>query len=125
MAHSGGRTVIIDAGLVLDPNLNLPRAGQLIGRLEAAGVDLASVTDVVLTHMHMDHVGGLLVDGVKGRLRPDLRIHVAAAKVKFWEAPDFRSIRADRLSGKSKTNHLVARRQCDHACSTDGEAGGV
>jgi glyoxylase-like metal-dependent hydrolase (beta-lactamase superfamily II) len=37
----------------------------------------------------MDHVGGLIVDGVKERLRPDLRIHVAAAEVKFWEAPDF------------------------------------
>jgi glyoxylase-like metal-dependent hydrolase (beta-lactamase superfamily II) len=37
----------------------------------------------------MDHVGGLLADGVKERLRPDLRIHVAAAEVKFWEAPDF------------------------------------
>jgi glyoxylase-like metal-dependent hydrolase (beta-lactamase superfamily II) len=47
------------------------------------------VTDVVLTHMHMDHVGGLLVDGVKERLRPDLRIHVAAAEVKFWKSPDF------------------------------------
>jgi glyoxylase-like metal-dependent hydrolase (beta-lactamase superfamily II) len=89
VVRSGGRTILIDAGLGLDPDLHLPRAGQLIKRLEAAGIDLASVTDVVLTHMHMDHVGGLLVDGVKDRLRPDLRIHVAAAEVKFWEAPDF------------------------------------
>jgi glyoxylase-like metal-dependent hydrolase (beta-lactamase superfamily II) len=42
------------------------------------------VTDVVLTHMHMDHVGGLLADGVKTRLRPDLRVHVAAAEAEFW-----------------------------------------
>ncbi|MEJ6848003.1 MBL fold metallo-hydrolase [Sinorhizobium fredii] len=89
VARSGGQTILIDAGLGLDPDLNLPRAGQLVKRLEAAGIDLASVTDVVLTHMHMDHIGGLLVDGVKDRLRPDLRIHVAAAEVKFWEAPDF------------------------------------
>ncbi|CDX17548.1 conserved hypothetical protein [Mesorhizobium sp. ORS 3324] len=89
VVRSGGQTILIDAGLGLDPELNLPRAGQLIKRLEAAGIDLGSVTDVVLTHMHMDHVGGLLVDGVKERLRPDLRIHVAAAEVKFWESPDF------------------------------------
>jgi glyoxylase-like metal-dependent hydrolase (beta-lactamase superfamily II) len=89
VARSGGQTILIDAGLGLDPNLDLPRAGQLVRRLEAAGIDLASVTDVVLTHMHMDHIGGLLVDGVKERLRPDLRVHVAAAEVKFWESPDF------------------------------------
>ncbi|MFZ1429933.1 MAG: MBL fold metallo-hydrolase [Geminicoccaceae bacterium] len=89
LVRSGDQTILIDAGLGLDPNLNLPRAGQLVRRLAAAGIDLASVTDVVLTHMHMDHVGGLLVDGVKDRLRSDLRIHVAAAEVKFWESPDF------------------------------------
>jgi glyoxylase-like metal-dependent hydrolase (beta-lactamase superfamily II) len=89
MVRSGDKTILIDAGLGSDPDLHLPRAGQLIRRLEAAGIDLASVTDLVLTHMHMDHVGGLLVDGVKERLRRDLQIHVAAAEVKFWESPDF------------------------------------
>ena len=89
VVRSGDKTILIDAGLGSDPDLHLPRAGQLIKRLEAAGIDLSSVTDLVLTHLHMDHIGGLLVDGVKERLRKDLRIHVAAAEVKFWEAPDF------------------------------------
>lgn len=89
MVRSGDKTILIDAGLGSDPDLHLPRAGQLIKRLEAAGIDLSFVTDLVLTHMHMDHIGGLLVDGVKERLRKDLRIHVAAAEVKFWEVPDF------------------------------------
>src|SRR5690606_32627446 len=75
--------------LGMDPDLQLPRAGQLIHRLGAAGVDLAEVTDVVITHMHMDHIGGLLVDGVKERLRPDLNIHIAASEVEFWKSPDF------------------------------------
>ncbi|MDX0516923.1 MBL fold metallo-hydrolase [Sinorhizobium medicae] len=89
VVRSGAQTILIDAGLGLDPDLNLPKAGQLVRRLESAGIDLGSVTDIVLTHMHMDHVGGLIVGGVKEQLRPDLRIHVAAAEVKFWEAPDF------------------------------------
>ena len=89
VVRNGDRTILVDAGLGSDPDLHLPRAGKLIQRLEEAGIDLSSVTDVVLTHMHMDHVGGLLVDGVRERLRKDLRVHVAAAEVKFWAAPDF------------------------------------
>ncbi|WP_442582571.1 MBL fold metallo-hydrolase [Mesorhizobium sp. ASY16-5R] len=89
LVRSGGKTILVDAGLGADPDLNLPQAGRVVSRLEAAGIDLADVTDVVLTHMHMDHIGGLIVDGVKERLRTDLRIHVAAAELKFWEAPDF------------------------------------
>ena len=89
VARTGGRTILIDAGLGADPNLHLPQAGRMALRLEAAGIDLASVTDLVLTHMHMDHIGGLIVDGMRDRLRPDLRIHVAAAEVDFWASPDF------------------------------------
>ena len=88
VVRSGSQTVLIDAGLGVEfPDF--PRAGRLALRLEAAGIDPASVTDVVLTHMHMDHIGGLLADGLKGRLRPDLRVHAAAAEAEFWESPDF------------------------------------
>ena len=82
VVRSGDRTVLIDAGL--GGVYNHPRAGRLGLRLEAAGIDPESLTDVVLTHMHMDHVGGLLTDGLRGRLRPDLRVHVAASEVEFW-----------------------------------------
>lgn len=88
VVRSGDRTILVDAGLGLEfPDF--PRAGQTVQRLEAAGVDLASVTDVVLTHLHMDHVGGLLTQGLKERLRPDLRVHTATAEAEFWAAPDF------------------------------------
>ncbi len=88
VVRSGGRTILIDSGLGMEAP-DFPRTGQWSSRLQAAGIDLADVTDVVLTHMHFDHIGGLLVDGVKERLRPDLRVHVSAAEAEFWEAPDF------------------------------------
>lgn len=88
VVRSGDRTILIDAGLGGEfPGF--PRAGQLPSRLGAAGIDLTDVTDVIITHMHMDHVGGLLVDGMKDRLRADVQIHVCAAEVRFWESPDF------------------------------------
>ncbi|OBF98624.1 MBL fold metallo-hydrolase [Mycobacterium sp. 852002-51152_SCH6134967] len=88
VVRTAGRTILVDAGLGVEfPDF--PRAGQTVHRLEAAGIDPSAVTDVVLTHLHMDHVGGLLTKGLKERLRPDLQVHVAAAEAEFWEAPDF------------------------------------
>ena len=88
VVRSGGRTVLIDSG-VGSEFPDFPQVGRLATRLDAAGIDPASVTDVVLTHMHVDHVGGLLADGLRGRLRPDVLIHLAAAEAEFWASPDF------------------------------------
>lgn len=88
VVRTGSQTILVDAGLG-GQFPGFPRAGLFPKRLAAAGIELESVTDVVLTHMHMDHIGGLLVDDVKNRLRADLRIHVAAIEVDFWTSPDF------------------------------------
>ena len=88
VVRSGDRTILVDAGLGAEfPDF--PKAGQTVHRLEAAGIDPGAITDVVITHMHMDHVGGLLTAGLKERLRSDLRIHAATREAEFWRAPDF------------------------------------
>lgn len=88
LVRSGDRLILIDSG-VGDGFEYFSRAGRSVMRLESAGIELAAITDVVITHMHMDHVGGLNVEGVKAKLRPDVRIHVSAKEVAFWKNPDF------------------------------------
>jgi glyoxylase-like metal-dependent hydrolase (beta-lactamase superfamily II) len=139
VVKSGDRTILVDAGM--GEEFPLPRAGQLVYRLEAAGIDLSSVTDVVLTHMHMDHIGGLMIDCVKEALRPDLRIHVAAAEIEFWKSPDFSRVSmpegfpdalrqsAKRFLNEYRSKFRVFEDQCEVApgvtvCRTGGHTPG-
>ena len=88
LLRSANQVILVDSGLG-SAFAGFPRAGQTVKRLKAADIELSSITDVVLTHLHMDHIGGLLGEGVKEQLRPDVRIHVASAEIDFWKAPDF------------------------------------
>ena len=88
VVRSGDRTILVDSGVGTE-FADKPGTGRLALRLDAAGIDPASVTDVVLTHLHVDHVGGLLAHGLADGLRPDVPIHLAAAEAKFWVSPDF------------------------------------
>jgi len=115
VVRSGGRTILIDAGIGAELPANFPQAAGLLAlRLEAAGIDPASVTDVVLTHMHVDHVGGLLDDGLRRRLRPDVPIHLAAAEVEFWTSPDFSR---NTFAGMPEVLRSAARRFADEYAS--------
>ncbi len=109
VVRSGGRTVLIDSGVGAEFT-NSPRAGHLAKRLDAAGIDLESVTDVVLTHMHIDHVGGLLADGLTSRMRRNVPIHLAAAEVEFWASPDFSR---NTFSGMPDVLRSAAKRFAD------------
>jgi glyoxylase-like metal-dependent hydrolase (beta-lactamase superfamily II) len=68
-------------------------AGDLTEVLEEAGVDPAEVTDVVLTHLHFDHAGGLARDDGRGGLEPSLpgaRHHVQRSHLEWARSPSAR-----------------------------------
>jgi len=67
----GGRTILVDAGT---GELFGAKLGKLPDSLRAAGVTPESITDVLLTHIHPDHSGGLTVGGNK--IFPNATIHV-------------------------------------------------
>jgi len=54
LLRTGERLVLVDVGA--GPSQD-PAFGRLPASLAAAGVDPAEITDVVLTHLHFDHIG--------------------------------------------------------------------
>jgi glyoxylase-like metal-dependent hydrolase (beta-lactamase superfamily II) len=56
LVRTGDRVVLVDAGLGT-LNSGPHRGGRLLSGLEAVGVLPEDVTDVVLSHLHFDHVG--------------------------------------------------------------------
>ena len=62
LIRTGGRNVLVDAGLgpVTFPPF---RGGDMPGKLAAAGVTPEDVDTVLITHLHVDHIGWLAQDG--------------------------------------------------------------
>jgi glyoxylase-like metal-dependent hydrolase (beta-lactamase superfamily II) len=57
LVRSGDRRILVDAGLGPDPAFGGDTGGVLLESLAALGLTAGDITDVVLTHLHFDHVG--------------------------------------------------------------------
>lgn len=85
LLRSGVRTILIDTGIGGRPRQGYP-AGSLLDNLRAEGVPPENVTDVVITHLHLDHVGWntIEVDGVARTTFPNARYVVARPEWEYW-----------------------------------------
>jgi glyoxylase-like metal-dependent hydrolase (beta-lactamase superfamily II) len=59
-----------------------PGAGKLPDSLAESGIDAQSVTDIFISHVHGDHVGGI-VDAQGAPAFPNARIHISKPEWKF------------------------------------------
>lgn len=60
LINTGSKLVLIDTGAA---GLFGPTLGRLVANLKASGYQPEQVDEVYITHMHPDHVGGLMADG--------------------------------------------------------------
>jgi glyoxylase-like metal-dependent hydrolase (beta-lactamase superfamily II) len=74
LIHTGTKLVLIDTGAA---GLFGPTLGKLVSNLKAAGYQPEQVDEIYITHMHPDHVGGLVADSkmafANATIRADLR----------------------------------------------------
>lgn len=76
------RVILVDVGA--GELIGSQTSGTLFTSLQRAGYSADQVTDVLLTHIHLDHSGGLIMAGK--RAFPFARIHVNKKEIDFWQA---------------------------------------
>ena len=96
LLRKDGKIALIDAG-------NAPERGSLRKKLQKANIRPEEISDIFITHIHPDHVGGLLWEGKA--LFPNATLHIAKEELEAWKKDANRSGLAKFLSPyKQKLN---------------------
>jgi glyoxylase-like metal-dependent hydrolase (beta-lactamase superfamily II) len=85
LISTADKLILVDTGI--GPGQDwAPTAGRLVKSLEQAGVAPADIDVVVLTHCHLDHVGGLEASASEGFSKAE--VVLSEAELDLWNAPD-------------------------------------
>ena len=82
--RTGGKVVLFDTGF---GGNGPPTVGKLAGNMKAAGLDPATVSTVVISHFHPDHISGLWVKETNAQVFPNAEILMPEVEYKFWTDP--------------------------------------
>ncbi len=83
LINTGSKLVLVDAGAA---GLFGPTLGKLLDNLKAAGYQPEQVDAVLITHLHPDHVGGLMAGNQLAF--PNATVHVDKHEAGFWLSQD-------------------------------------
>ncbi len=93
LIRSGSDLILVDMG---SGDRFMPTAGKLWDNLKTAGIDKGTITKVIFTHGHPDHLWGA-VDELDDLVTPDATFYVSAREWDFWNGDDaMRGLPAER-----------------------------
>ncbi len=92
LVDDGERRILIDAG----PAGTLGKTGQFPKALQSIGVRADSIGAVIITHMHQDHIGGLVAGGRANF--PGADVYVDRRDIAYWTDPARRAAAPDFLT---------------------------
>ena len=79
LINTGSRLVLVDTGA---GGLFGPTLGKLTDALRAAGYTPEQVDDILITHLHPDHIGGAVAQGALAF--PNATVHADKRESDFW-----------------------------------------
>ena len=85
------QVVLIDSGTGGHPIYGNGN-GRLFESMAAAGLDPKAVKTILISHLHGDHIYGLMNNETNAQVFPDAEIVVPAAELKWWTRPGVESI---------------------------------
>jgi len=77
--ESGGERILIDTGIGV---AGKPQYGNFLDSLQHEGISADQIDKVILSHLHMDHVGGITADG--NAVFPNAEIIVPRLEWEYW-----------------------------------------
>lgn len=82
LINTGSKLILVDAGAA---GLFAPTLGKMAANLKASGYQPEQVDEIYITHMHVDHVGGLSAAGKA--VFPNAVVRADKLESDFWLAP--------------------------------------